>query len=119
MFATDFDDIVIRGESISCEVDGFQCTAIAHYDQDSKPEEDAPAELLASWQRDEWHYFGIAVTVSRAGVQLTGDYDHALWGIAANVLGEKPVNGYLRTVANDLLPEAIAAAKEKIKELCK
>jgi hypothetical protein len=114
MFTKHFDKIVIPGETITCEVDGFHCVATAHYDEDTR----APADHLqaAAWERDEWHYFGVAVSVSRLGVKLTGDYDHALWGIEGNCPGDD--NTYLREVANDQLREALEAAKEKIKELC-
>ena len=69
---------------------------------------------MRAWKADEWHYFGVAVTVSRSGVLLTGQYDHALWGIEGNYPGDKQKNDYLRSVANDLLPEALDAARNKL-----
>jgi hypothetical protein len=121
MFKIDFDSYVVTGESIVCDVDGFRCVATAHYDADTHCPADYPEPARTAWERDEWHYFGIAVTVWRAGVQLTGDFDHALWGIEGNCKtgDDSNVNAYFRAVANDQLPEAIAAAKEKIQELCK
>lgn len=41
-------------------------------------------QVMQAWKDDEWFYCGVAVTVEREGVQLTGQYDHALWGIACN-----------------------------------
>jgi hypothetical protein len=55
---------------------------------------------------------GVAVTVWRDGVQLTGDYAHALWGVDGNVSREG--NDYFRDVANQYLPDAIADAKARI-----
>jgi hypothetical protein len=121
MFQIDFDNTVCDGDSITCTTaDGFHCRARAHYDQDTVAPDDLPVAALEAWNKDEWHYYGVAVTVSRHGVQLTGDYDHALWGIDGNFPnGEANRNWYLREVANELLPDAIEAAKKKIQELCK
>lgn len=114
MFTKHFDKMVLDGETITCDVDGFRCVATAHFDHDTFAPEDHPQ--ADAWQRDEWRYFGVAVTVSRLGVQLTGDYDHALWGIEGNCPGSD--NTYFRDVANDQLRDALEAAKEKIAELC-
>lgn len=72
-------------------------------------------KVLKAWCNDEWRYCGIAVTVSRHGVELTGPYDHALWGIEANYPGSD--NAYLSEVANELADEALAAAREKLAKL--
>lgn len=74
-------------------------------------------EILKAWCNDEWQYFGVAVTVSREDVALTGKYDHALWGIEGNYPGSD--NSSLTEVANELLEDALDAAKEKIRNLCK
>jgi hypothetical protein len=50
-------------------------------------------------------------------VQLTGDYDHALWGIDANYPGSD--NSYLRDVANEYAAEALESARIKLAELVK
>ena len=73
--------------------------------------------VLKTWCNDEWWYCGIAVTVECNGVKLTARYDHALWGIEANYPNSK--NEYLTEVANELLDEAISAAKAKLAELAK
>src|SRR4051812_45865317 len=44
-------------------------------------------EVLKAWCNDEWWYVGVAVTVAKAGIPLTGKYDHALWGVEANYPG--------------------------------
>lgn len=75
----------------------------------------ADFEALKAWCNDDWQYVGVAVTVSKAGVDLTGEYDHALWGIDANYPGSD--NSYLREVANDLASEAIESARDTLKAL--
>ena len=73
--------------------------------------------VLKAWCDDEWWYCGIAVTVACQDTSLTGRYDHALWGIEANYPNAK--NEYLAEMANELLSEAIKAAKAKLAELAK
>lgn len=185
MFIESFGPRVSEGDKITCEVDGFTCTATLYNDDDASPpwkrhcghgpvtdwltEEDrrpgyrmlnadhhefryydfkaavklakadkwgvtggrkegesAAAyatraaerdyEVLRAWCKDEWSYFGVAVTVSRAGVTLTGKYDHALWGVEGNY--PESDNSYLAEVATEQLSEALDAARAKLKELC-
>lgn len=66
---------------------------------------------LKAWCDDEWHYVGVAVTVSRNDIQLTHDYSHALWGI------ESDSGDYLTEVANDLAPEALSEAQAALETL--
>ena len=66
---------------------------------------------LKAWCGDEWFFCGVCVTVGRAGVQLTERYEHALWGIESN----EPE--YLLEVANELLDDALAAARERAAEI--
>jgi hypothetical protein len=73
---------------------------------------DADFANLKAWCRDEWWYVGVAVTVSKNGIQLTGKYDHACWGI------ESTAGSFLVEVANDHLSEALDAAKTAIAKLC-
>lgn len=184
MFTEEFGRYVCEGNRITCEVDGFKCTATLYRDDcnDTPWERDcghgpvsswtnrgkAPGErvlsvdreskrfydfaeavkiamrdgwgveggrnkgetkkayaaraaehdfdVLKAWCNDEWHYFGVAVTVSKAGVGLTGRYDHALWGVDGNYPGSD--NSYLATVANEQLGEALDAARAKLAVLC-
>lgn len=145
-FTKTFQDYVCEGDSISCDVEGFTCTARLYRDDSGDKPDDrdmgfwpsldpksagyvgpksadefatiyAEAEsIMQAWLKDEWHYYGIAVTVEREGVQLVDKYAHALWGIEGNYPGSD--NDYFREVANDLLPEALADAKAKITKLC-
>jgi hypothetical protein len=120
MFSKDFDSYGVVGDRIFCEVDGFDCVATIHADDDTKPDsQDLSLEAFSAWANDEWFYVGIAVTVWKAGVKLTDDYAYALWGIDCNFPSSiDNTNWYLRIVANDLLSEAVRGAKEKIKQLC-
>ena len=186
MFMEKFSAYASEGDSITCEVDGFKCTATIYRDydigepwkehdghgpvsewttRDKEPGERVLAsdrmgngrrlfydfaaavklarldgwglpndegkdltpgqiaeraaekdfERLKAWCDDEWHWAGIAVTVSRDGVELTDQYDHALWGIDGNWKGES--SDYLTEVANDLLDDALEAAKRRLDSL--
>jgi hypothetical protein len=72
--------------------------------------------ILKAWCDDEWYYCGVAVTISKNGVQLMQQYDHALWGIEANYPDSD--NSYLLEVADEQVGEALEAAREKLKNLC-
>lgn len=68
-------------------------------------------EWLRAWCNDEWSYVGVAVTVSRADVQLTGEYEHARWGI------DSTSPDYIAETAEELAAEALDAARAKLAEL--
>ena len=74
---------------------------------------------MKAWENDEWCYVGVAVVIDKDDVQLTGTFDNALWGLEMNYpkQGNRRRNAYLRDVANELLPEAIEAAKAKLAQL--
>ena len=76
-------------------------------------------EVMRAWEQDEWFYCGVCVTIEAHGVQLTGNYDNALWGIECNYpkYGNWRPNRYLLEVANELLGEALEQAQNKIDEL--
>jgi hypothetical protein len=76
--------------------------------------------VMATWRRDEWWYVGVCVTAWKAGVQLTGDYDHAIWGVEANYpTGRGHPNRYLRECAFEQLEECRLAAADKLLQLRK
>jgi len=79
---------------------------------------EADFKALKAWCNDEWTYAGVAVTVEKEGVRLTGKYDHALWGIEINYPDGTGPNPYLLEVANEEVSEALEAAKAKIAKLC-
>ncbi len=71
---------------------------------------------MKAWCEDEWCWCGVAVTVHRAGVQLTDDYASALWGIEMNYPGSD--NSYLSEVAADMAGPALEMDREKLSKLC-
>lgn len=72
-------------------------------------------EVLKAWCEDRWWYVGVAVTVEKDDIELTGTYDHALWGVECNYPGSD--NSYLQQVANELLPDALESAKAVVASL--
>jgi len=143
MFTKGFDKYAIAGETITCTVDGFDCTATIHHDEatgapDVNDEgfwpsldpnaagyvlpENFSVELakavraMDAWKNDEWFYCGIAVTVSKDGVELLQKCESALWGIECNYPDSD--NAYLLEVANEQLDEALTAARAKLAKLC-
>lgn len=62
-------------------------------------------ERLRDWCNDDWGYVGVVVTVSAKGIELV---TASLWGI------ESDACEYLVEVANELIPEAMEEARERI-----
>lgn len=75
-------------------------------------------KVMEAWKKDEWQYVGVAVTVSKNGIQLTGDYDNALWDIECDYptkdAGDDYDNSFLLKVANSLAPEALDEARSAL-----
>jgi len=143
MFTKPFDKYACVGDKITCEVDGFAATATVYRDDYSDapdkhddgfwPSNDPKAagyvlpenyddeflkalRVMQAWKDDRWFYCGVAVTVERADIALNGKYANALWGIDCNYPGSD--NAYLSEVANELLSEALDAAKASVGKLC-
>lgn len=120
MFRQHFGDksgYVCDGDTTTCTVGIFDCTATLVRDELTHVD-DADCysrHQRARWFDDDWHYVGVCVTVSMGGVQLTGDYAHAVWGVEANL--SKRGNKYLRTVANELLLGALEYARATLARL--
>lgn len=110
-FTTAFQSYVCAGDTITADVDGFTITARIVFDESTRPDEfDCYDEdAIAAWRADDWFFCGVCLQVSRGGVDLTGPYGAALWGIEANYPGSD--NAYLTETAVDLIPEAIADAR--------
>lgn len=68
-------------------------------------------EHLQAWCNDDWRWVGVAVTVSRAGVDLVDPYAVAVWGI------DSESADHLTGTANDLIGQALAIARAKLAEL--
>lgn len=146
-FENGFNKHVSEGDSITCTVDGFVCTAAVYRDpESSSPDsmqdgfwplldpkdagyigkgkgkkalarEMAKAKrIYKAWERGEWWYGGVAVTVSKAGVLLTPKkHYYSVWGIECNYPSSD--NSYLLQVANSLLDDALEDAKAKVAAL--
>jgi len=146
-FAVKFDSFVCEGDSLTCEAQGFTVTArLVRDDCKDAPDQrqdgfwpslykdaagfigagngwrerfdaaQARAEaVMEAWRKDEWFYCGIVLSVSLEGVILD-DHAASLWGIEANYPDSD--NAYLSEVANELLPEALDAAKAERARLC-
>ena len=126
MFTQSFDSYVCGGDAITCDVDGFTITARVERDVDYRIDDDdchntdqsvtgcddeqfaRLLECRKAWFNDEWFYCGIVLTVSRNGIEID-DHAASLWGIEANYPDSD--NSYLRDVANELLSEALDAAR--------
>lgn len=149
MFAKDFDRYVCADDTIECEVDGFTLIARIYFDDDSSaPDERQDGfwpsldpndagyigakskstlarhmaranAVMEAWRNDEWFYCGVAVTAWKDDVQLTGEYDHALWGVECNYPSTRKGNPnvYLREVANEYVTEVLEAAKATVAKL--
>lgn len=71
--------------------------------------------VMEAWEKDEWFYGGIVLSVSFEGVHIV-DHAASLWGIEANYPDGD--NAYLTQAANKLLPEAILVANAERARLC-
>ena len=145
-FRERFDPYVCEGDSIACEIDGFRITArIVRDDCPDRPDQrqdgfwpslyindpgfigpgnnfrerlakaQAEAEaVMDAWHKDEWFYCGIVLAIECEGVELES-HAASIWGIEANYPGSD--NAYLSEVADELLPEALAAGHTALKRL--
>jgi len=145
-FRERFDRYVCEGDSITCEVEGFHITArIVRDDCPDSPDErqdgfwpslyindpgfigpgnnfrerfakaQAEAEaVMDAWRRDEWYDCGIVLVIECEGLELD-DHAASLWGVEANYPGSD--NAYLSVVADELLPEAVAAGHAALRRL--
>ncbi len=145
-FAQGFQSYVCPGDSITCEAGPFTVLAqVVIDDCPDSPDQrqdgfwpslyigapgfigpgpnhrqrlaDAQAKaetVMEGWRKGDWFYCGIVLRVSLEGVDLAPTAA-ALFGIEANYPGTD--NSCLTDVANELLPEAVAAARETLARL--
>ncbi len=146
MFVQGFKSYVCPGDSISCEAGPFTVLAqVVPDDCPDAPDQrqdgfwpslyaDAPGfigpgpihrqrfaeakakaeAVMEGWRKGGWFYCGIVLSVSLEGVMLAS-HAASLWGIEANYPGTD--NSYLTDVANELLPEAVDVARERLVRL--
>lgn len=146
MFKKSFSSFVCSGDVITCEAGSFTVLAqVVADDCPDAPDQrqdgfwpslykDAPGfigpgsnhrqrfaeaqakaeAVMEGWRKGDWFYCGIVLSVSLEGVMLTS-YAASLWGIEVNYPDTD--NSYLTDVANELLPEAVAVARETLARL--
>ena len=71
--------------------------------------------IMAAWEAGEWFYCGVVLSVECDGAMIEA-HAASLWGVEANYPDTD--NIYLQEVANDLLPEALAAAEARRAAIC-
>lgn len=149
-FAKHFDRYACDGDSIETECGAIRLVATLYRDDDATPPDErgdgywpsldpnSPGyigpksaatlarhtrraqDVLEAWRDDEWWYVGVAVRAFIGETPLTGEFDHALWGIECNYPTRRKrdhPNAYLRDVANQYAGEAYDAALERLEEL--
>lgn len=105
-----FDSFVCVGDTRTVDVRPFTIRAVIEPDSDTKPtdfEDCYTPQQIAAWKRDDWHFVGLVFGVYVDDIKLS-DHAASLWGIDCN-LGD---NTHFTDMANELLPEALAAAHE-------
>ena len=110
-----FNRYVCTGDTRTIEMDGLRIVATIHPDCDSNPREfDCYTEdQIAAFERGDWCYVGVVLSVYVDDVLLL-DHAASLWGIDCN-LGDD--SDYITQCADDLLGDAIAAAKAQASKL--
>jgi hypothetical protein len=148
MFTNNFATFVCPGDVIACEAGPFTVLAqVVPDDCPDAPDQrqdgfwpslyiDAPGfigpgpnhrqrfadaqakaeAVMEGWRKGDWFYCGIVLSASLDGVVLVS-HAASLWGIEANYPGAD--NSYLKEVANELLPEAVAVARETLERLAR
>ena len=145
-FIERFCSFVCAGDTITCEADGFtvmaqivldDCADAPDQRQDgfwpslyindpgfigpgngfrerfAKAQAEAEA-VMEGWRKGDWFYCGIVLSVSLESVTLD-THAASLWGVEANYPGSD--NTYLTEAANDLVPEALDAARAVLARL--
>jgi hypothetical protein len=90
-----FDSFVCRGDRRTVEVGPFTIAAVVHAAYDTET-------------RHKWSLVGVVLSVFVDDVCVS-EHAASLWGIDCNVSGSD--NDYLSECADDLLPEALEAAR--------
>lgn len=116
MFIEHFKFPACAGDTITCQVGGFFVEAELLFDAATTPDEfPADLEVISEakrqrWEQEAWWYGGINIRIANEDGLYIEDYIHSLWALEVNL--NRTGNRYLRTVANDLLWDALDDAKE-------
>lgn len=102
-----FDRFVCIGDSRSVDVGPLRVVATIHADHDTTPEDFeycGGTDHIDAWERGEWFYCGVALSVYCDDICLT-DHATSLWSLEANYPGSD--HSYLTECANELIDEAV------------
>lgn len=135
-FVDEFDGYACENDMIQCDHQGYHVVAKIERDEHHGIDDDDCHSVAqdvtgcndeqfswlmhcrSEWENNEWFYCGIVLSVFFNGVEIE-EHAASLFGIECNYpqQDDNTDNSYLRTVANELLPEAIETAKKRHEEL--
>lgn len=116
-----FGNYIVIGDSIEYTPTennprGFVIRVTVAEDYDSSPSdyECYSEDETKQWERDNWFFCGVVLSVYKAGVCLTNNAA-SLWGIECNFTGTS--NDYLLDVIKELETEALQAGESILQKL--
>lgn len=116
-----FSDYVIIGDSVEYTPEnnnprGFTIRATINEDYDSSPSDyDCyTEEEIKQWERDNWFYCGVILSVYKAGVCLTNNAA-SLWGLECNFPNAS--NSYISDIVKELETEALQEGESILQKL--
>lgn len=111
-----FDVYACIDDSITWEKEGFDITATLVADTDShvNDSECYSPQKIKQWERDEWFFVGVVLSVSKNGVEIS-DSAASLWGVDCNY--NRRSNRHLSVAALDLESEALETARARASEI--
>lgn len=130
-FTESFGEYVVPGDFITVHVNGLEFFATVVHDEDANIDDDdshnidqavtgcdddQQKKLIAAreaWKNDEWFYCGIVISVNHGDDEILANAA-SFWHIDVNY--PESDNSYLKTVANELIEEAIEATRKHIAE---
>lgn len=116
-----FSSFVCHGDTIQRHYEGYDFTVRLVHDDVTTPMDydekgccfdttdpeygEENREIIEAWKRDEWHYFGLVVSVEYNGFTID-DHISSVWGYEGNF--PKGNNNFLTEEAESLIREALA-----------
>lgn len=110
-----FHNFVMAGDSVTFEDGNFTFEVTLEYDETTTPYDYdcIDKEDINRWEKDEWFYGGLIVSVRYNGVVIS-DNSVSLWGIECNFSENNPC---LNEAVESLLEEAKEEAPRLLEEL--
>jgi len=112
-----FDRFVRVGDTREVQCGALRIVATIELDADTTPADFdlyGEGDYAAEWQRGEWFYCGVVLSVYCEGIKLS-DNAAALWAVEANY--PESDNAYLSECANELINDAIVEGQYILKQL--